>query len=49
MKAYETANEVAEYANNMMTAGRIGGFAVRLFETSKNKRTQKSKMSDISL
>jgi len=29
LKAYELANEVAEYANNMMTAGRISGFAVK--------------------
>ena len=35
LKAYELANEVAEYANNMMTAGRISGFAVRSSQTKK--------------
>ena len=29
MKAFEIANEIAEYANNMMTAGRISGFGVK--------------------
>jgi hypothetical protein len=27
-KAYDIANEIAEYANNMMEAGRITGFEV---------------------
>ncbi len=28
LRAYEIAHEIAEYANNMMSAGRISGFEV---------------------
>jgi hypothetical protein len=37
LKAYEVANEVAEYANNMMTAGRISGFSVK--ELAKGRKS----------
>lgn len=31
LKAYEITQEIAEYANDMMSAGRIQGFNVRYF------------------